>query len=152
MPKMSSENPLFRSTQSMPMNQPGKKKPIGIDWAKMVGSFVFAGRGLWLVLRRENNARVHLLAACMVVVAGAFFRVSAGEWLALLLLIALVWVAEAINSAIERLVDLVSPTPHPLAGQAKDMAAGAVLAAAIAAFIGGLVIFLPKISQLELLW
>ncbi len=134
------------------MNPPAKKISIGIDWAKMVASFVFAGRGLWLVLRHENNARVHLLATILVVVAGTFVGLSAGEWLALLLLLALVWVAELLNSAIERLVDLVSPAPHPLAGQAKDLAAGAVLAAAIAALIGGLIVFLPKTNKLGLLW
>jgi diacylglycerol kinase len=119
-----------------------------VNVPKMLGSFVFAWRGLCQVVRHENNARVHLLATVGVGVAGVALGLSVGEWLAVLGLAVLVWVAELVNSAVERLVDLVSPQPHPLAGQAKDIAAGAVLVAAIGAAIGGLIIFGPKVGGL----
>jgi diacylglycerol kinase len=119
-----------------------------VNVPKMLGSFVFAWRGLCQVVRHENNARVHLLATVGVGVAGVALGLSVGEWLAVLGLAVLVWVAELVNSAVERLVDLVSPQPHPLAGQAKDIAAGAVLVAAIGAAIGGLIIFGPKVAGL----
>lgn len=91
------------------------------------------------------HAKIHLFAAICVVLTGWRLDVSVGEWCALLLCIALVWVAEGINTAIEFAVDLASPAHHPLAGKAKDMAAGAVLlAACFAAVIGGIV-FIPKI-------
>jgi diacylglycerol kinase len=119
-----------------------------VNVPKMLGSFVFAWRGLCQVVRHENNARVHLLATVGVGVAGVALGLSVGEWLAVLGLAVLVWVAELVNSAVERLVDLVSPQPHPLARQAKDIAAGAVLVAAIGAAIGGLIIFGPKVGGL----
>ena len=67
------------------------------------------------------------------------------EWCAVLFAIALVWVAEALNTALERLTDLASPEFHPLAGKAKDMAAGAVLLAVAGAVLIGIVIFGPRL-------
>ena len=80
--------------------------------------------------------------------AGFFFEVSRWEWCLLILCVAVVLAAEAFNSALEYLVDLVSPGQHPLAGKAKDIAAGAVLIVAIGAALVGLLIFIPK----ALLW
>lgn len=118
-------------------------------WGKArLHSFADAFRGLGLVLRSQMNARIHALATVVVCGAGWWLRLSAGEWAAIVAVIALVWAAEAVNTAIEFLVDLVSPEEHPLAGKAKDAAAGAVLAAAIGAAIVGGIIFVPKISAL----
>ncbi len=118
---------------------------MGIDVARTLGSFVFAWRGIKLLVRHENNARVHLLASGCTVGVGAWLGLSPVEWGVLVLLMALVWVAEAVNSAVERLVDLVSPQRNRLAGDVKDLAAGAVLLAAIAAVVGGSVIIAPKL-------
>ncbi|MBE0623826.1 MAG: diacylglycerol kinase family protein [Burkholderiales bacterium] len=97
-------------------------------------------RGLGILLQSQQNARIHAAASILVVAAGAVFRISPAEWALIVTAILCVWVAEAINTAIEFLVDLASPELHPLAGKAKDVAAGAVLAAAVgAAVIGGLV-------------
>ena len=115
---------------------------------KRIDSFRFAFRGIADFVRSEANARFHLVAATAVVAAGFWFRVSPGEWLALILCIALVISLEAINTAIEHLTDLVSPNYHPLAGKAKDVAAGAVLIAAFGAVAVGLIVFLPKIGAL----
>ena len=103
-------------------------------------SFGHAFRGLKVLLQTQPNARIHAVATVLVVAAGALLRISSMEWVLIVLAIAGVWTAEALNTAIEFLVDLVSPDPHPLAGKAKDVAAGAVLIAAIgSAVIGGFV-------------
>jgi len=111
-------------------------------------SFGHAFRGLKVLLRTQQNARIHAVATVLVVAAGAMFRISPAEWALIVLAIVCVWVAEAINTAIEFLVDLVSPEPHPLAGKAKDAAAGAVLVAAIGAAIIGGFVFGPYIVSL----
>ena len=90
---------------------------------------------------------IRLLAAgtVLTICAGAYFSVSVAEWCALILALALVWAAEGLNTALERLTDLVSPGFHPLAGKAKDLAAGAVLLASVGAFLVGLFIFLSHL-------
>ena len=96
-------------------------------------SFGFALRGIWVVARAERNFQIHLLA-CVVVTGTAYWLgCTALEWAILLLTMGFVLVAEALNTAIEIVVDLVSPEYHVLAGHAKDAAAGAVLLAAITA-------------------
>jgi diacylglycerol kinase len=82
------------------------------------------------------------------VLAGLYFKIERTEWLVMTLVAALVLSAEAMNTAVEFVVDLVSPDYHPLAGKAKDVAAAAVLLAAFGAIIVGLIIFLPKILNL----
>lgn len=92
----------------------------------------------------ERNFRFHLVAMVVVIIAGFLTGISANEWTILLLAIAAVLSLEMTNSAIERVVDLVTDEFHPLAKRAKDLAAGAVLIAAIFSVIIGLIIFLPK--------
>ncbi len=109
-------------------------------------SFYFAFKGIAdLFSGRHPNAIVHLLAVVSVCIAGYFFKISTSEWLAVILCFIAVITLEAINSAIEYVVDLTSPDYHPLAEKAKDMAAGAVLLAAIGSVLIALIIFLPKI-------
>lgn len=115
---------------------------------RLVRSFGFAWRGLAVMLASQANARIHAAATVLVVGAGGWCRLSALEWCAVVLAIGAVWTAEASNTALEALVDLASPEQHPLAGRAKDVAAGAVLCAAIAAAIVGALIFLPKFAAL----
>jgi diacylglycerol kinase (ATP) len=111
-------------------------------------SFGHAFRGLKVLIQTQHNARIHAVATILVVAAGALFRISITQWALIALAIACVWAAEALNTAIEFVVDLVSPESHPLAGKAKDVAAGGVLLAAIgAAFVGGLV-FGPYVLRL----
>ncbi|WP_038703686.1 diacylglycerol kinase family protein [Planococcus sp. PAMC 21323] len=107
-------------------------------------SFLFAAQGIGTALKREQNIRFHLLAAIIVVIAGWLTVLSYTEWLVVILLIAGMIALEMVNSAIERVVDLATAELHPLAKQAKDMAAGAVLVFAVASAIIGLLIFLPK--------
>jgi diacylglycerol kinase (ATP) len=113
---------------------------------KRLQSFVYALRGWQSVIQSEPNARIHLLFSIAVIAMGLGFGVSPSEWRWLVLCIALVLAAEAINTAIESIVDLVSPQQHPLAGKAKDTAAGAVLLLALGAVFIGLSIFLPYVN------
>ena len=110
--------------------------------ARRLASFVYAGRGVLILFRTQFHAWVHLLATIVVVVAGMSFGVSRTQWALLFLSMGLVWTAEAINTAIEFLVDLVSPEQQELAGKAKDVAAGAVLLASIAAAGVAIAVFL----------
>ena len=112
---------------------------------KRLKSFQYAFNGIKILISEEPNARIHLLAACCVGIAGWIFRISKGEWIALIFCIAGVFALEAINSAIENLADFVSPEQHETVKKIKDLSAAAVLIAAVAAAIVGLIIFLPKI-------
>jgi diacylglycerol kinase (ATP) len=109
-------------------------------------SFADAAAGLRDVLRSQANAQIHAVATIVVVAAGFFCGLSRIEWALIVAVIALVWTAEAVNTAIEAAVDLASPERQPLAGKAKDAAAGAVLIAAIGAVIIGVCVFGPKIA------
>lgn len=111
-------------------------------------SFRHAANGVRILVATQPHARIHLAAAAAVALAAWLLDASALEWCALLLAIALVWASEAINTAIEFTVDLASPEHHPLAGKAKDAAAGAVLLAAILAALVGAIVFVPKLAAL----
>ncbi len=106
-------------------------------------AFRHAFSGWGFVLRTQPNAWIHTIASIVVIAAGLWLRIEKQEWLVLLLTIAMVWMAECFNTALEQTVDLASPDIHPLARRAKDVAATAVLVAAIFSLIIGLMIFLP---------
>lgn len=108
-----------------------------------LASFGYAFAGIAVLLREQHNARVHLLATAVVVGAGILFHVSMTEWALLVLAITGVWVAEALNTAIELVCDVASPEYHPLVKKAKDVAAGAVLLSATGAAAIGALVFLP---------
>lgn len=110
---------------------------------KLIKSFGYALNGIVSAMK-EQNMRIHIFSAFIVVIAGLVTGLSRLEWLALVIIIALVIGAEMMNTAIESVVDLASPEIHPLAKRAKDVAAGAVLVFALASVIIGLLIFLPK--------
>jgi len=111
-------------------------------------SFGPALRGFMVLVKTQHNARIHLLATIFVIAAGPLFRISPIEWALIWIAVMCVWVAEALNTAIENLVDLTSPDHHPLAGKAKDVAAGAVLIAAVGSLIIGIIVFGPRIWRL----
>ncbi len=110
--------------------------------------FRYAINGLITAFKSELNLKVHAIATILVLLAGWYFEITAIEWIIVVLAIGLVISSEMINTAIEYFVDLVSPEIHPTAGKIKDISAGAVLVAAVVAFIAGLIIFLPKIKVL----
>jgi len=110
--------------------------------------FVFAFRGIARAVREERNLRFHLVAAAIVIAVGLLVKISRADWLWIGAAIAAVIVAELINTAIERAVDLASPHPHPLANAAKDTAAGAVVVAALFAAFVGLIVLGPPLWRL----
>ena len=97
---------------------------------------------------KEQNLSFHLIASVIVIIAGFVLGITRTEWMIIALCIGVVIAAELFNTAIEKLVDLVSPERHPIAGQVKDIAAGAVLICAAAAAIVGLIIFIPYLTKL----
>ena len=109
-------------------------------------SFSYAGHGVWLMLRFQHNAWIHCVATVAVLAAGLALRLSRLEWCAAILCCALVWAAEALNTALELLADALKPERHPMVGQAKDAAAGAVLIAALGSAVVGLLVFSPHIT------
>lgn len=108
-------------------------------------SFSHAFRGIGVLLARQHNARVHLAATLLVVALAVWLRVSRGEWALLVAAMGLVWMAEALNSAVEELADAVHPGQHPGVGRAKDVAAAGVLLAAVAAAVIGGLILIPRL-------
>ena len=110
-------------------------------------SFGHAIRGLKVLLQTQHNAGIHAVATVLVVAAGALFEISPAEWALIALAVVCVWATEALNTSIEFLVDLVSPDLHPLAAKAKDVAAGAVLAAAIGSLVVGVLVFGPHVLK-----
>ena len=111
-------------------------------------SFACAFRGITALLKSEVHARIHLVATIVVLSLGWWLDISAGEWIAVILAIGLVWVAEALNTAIEYVADLAHPDEHPEVKKLKDLAAAAVLFASIAALVVGLFIFWPRLCSI----
>ena len=110
-------------------------------------AFVYAFNGIKYFFRHVQNAPLHALAAVVTVSAGFLVNISVNDWLWITSAIALVFISEMINTAIEKVVDLSTSEIHPLAKQAKDIAAGAVLLACVYAVIVGLFIFLPHFNN-----
>lgn len=108
--------------------------------------FIPAIRGIMETYRSERNFKIHLGCAVLTIALGIWIRLSASDWRWIVLCITLVFVLELLNTAIEAMVNLLSPAYHPLAKKAKDAAAGAVLIGAIFAGIVGALIFLPKLG------
>lgn len=112
---------------------------------RLIKSFGYALSGIAYTVKTQLNFRIHLTAVLIVGLAGWYFQLSAHEWLWIILAIGLVLVAELLNTAIELLVDLVSPGFNEKAGRVKDVAAGAVIVAAFIAVLIGTIIFIPKL-------
>ena len=108
-------------------------------------SFSFAFAGIREFLAREHNARIHLVATIAVCIAACVFRVGYLEAAVLAIVIGLVWITEILNTCVERMMDFFHPEDHPHIKYIKDLAAGAVLVAAITAVVAGLLIFIPKL-------
>ena len=111
----------------------------------LVESFRYAFAGIWHTFKTQRNARIHLSIAIAVIVVGIILDLKPGEWAIIGLTIGFVFIAEMLNTVIEAMIDLVTEEYHPLAKQAKDVAAGAVLVAAITAVVIGLLILGPPL-------
>ena len=112
-----------------------------------IAAFGHAFRGWWYVLNTQHNAWIHTTVAIIVFILGLWLKLPARDWAVLVLTIAMVFMAEFLNTAIEAVVDLASPVHHPLAKVGKDVGAGAVLVAALAAVLIGLLILGPPLWQ-----
>jgi len=108
-------------------------------------SFKYAFNGLKLFLLNDHNGRIHVVAAIIAIALSWWLGISRLEWVAILSVIAIVLAAEIINSSIEKLADVVSPSYHPQIKIVKDLAAAAVLIAAFLALAVGAIVFLPPI-------
>lgn len=111
----------------------------------LVTSFKHAFEGLWYVLSSERNARIHLTVALLVGALGAWLGLTPLEWALIVAAIALVFAGEMLNTVVELTLDLVMPDENSLAKHAKDVAAGAILVASIAAAVIGMIILGPRL-------
>ncbi len=109
--------------------------------SKRIESFKYALNGLKTLLVTQHNAWIHLVATAIVITIAFILGLTADHWISLIIVISVVWGAEALNTAMEFLSDAAVPEIHPLIEQAKDVAAGAVFISAIAALIVGILIF-----------
>lgn len=123
-------------------------KPPSFSWKARFKSFQYAAEGFWYLIRQEHNFRLHLVATAVALFIGFYFRISKTEWLFILFAIGGVLSTEAMNTAVEKLADTISPEYHPMIKIAKDVAAFAVLLMAIVSVVIGCLIFLPKILGL----
>jgi diacylglycerol kinase (ATP) len=104
-----------------------------------------AVKGIRVMVRSQHNAWIHAAATVAVAICGLVVRLSRSEWCWIVLAVVAVWTAEALNTAFEFLTDVASPTFHPTAGKAKDVAAGAVLIAASGSVVIGLLVLGPHL-------
>ncbi len=115
---------------------------------RRIESFGFALRGIAELIRTQPNARIHLLATVLVFAAGWTLGLSTTEWMVVVLATGGVWLAEAVNTALEAVTDLASPEYHELARRAKDVAAGGVLMMAVAAAVVGVLVFGARLMDI----
>ncbi len=110
----------------------------------LIRSFFYAFKGLLFSFRTQQNFRIHLFIAVLVCLAGGYFELTNSEWIAVLLCFGMVFGAELFNTAIEQLADKLHPEHDAKIGLVKDLAAAAVLIAALVAIVVGLLVFIPK--------
>ena len=112
---------------------------------KLIHSFGYAFQGLYSAFKSERNMKIHIVIMTLVILFGVLFKISLSEWFTCIILFGVVISGELFNTAIETVVDMVSPDINEKAKLAKDISAAGVLVLAIGAFIIGLLIFIPKI-------
>lgn len=122
-----------------------ERSPKQFSLLRLIKSLGYALAGLKILIREEQNYLVHLTAASLALAAGWWFKISGGEWIAVVLSIQLVLSLETINTVIENVADLISTERSEAIKRIKDLAAASVLISAIAALVIGLIIFVPKL-------
>ncbi|HEX8516191.1 MAG TPA: diacylglycerol kinase family protein [Bacteroidia bacterium] len=115
--------------------------------SERVKSFGYALDGLGEFFKSQHNAWIHLFAAVFVIFLAVYLRITSNEWCWIIIAVSMVFLAELFNTAIEYLSDIVSPNLHPQIKKVKDVAAAAVLIAALGAAVIGMTIFLPKLEN-----
>ncbi|MBE2199563.1 MAG: diacylglycerol kinase family protein [Anaerolinea sp.] len=129
------------------MSNPLKPDLVTLELYSRARSFRYAFEGWWYVINTQHNAWIHALVSAVVLALGSWLRLPLRDWAVIILAMTAVWMAEFMNTALEALVDMVSPDPHPLAKVAKDVAAAAVLVGALGSIIIGLLIMGPPLWQ-----
>ena len=112
---------------------------------KLINSFKYAIEGFISSFKTERNMKIHTIATILVIALGIYLKLTVMEWCSITFSISLVIGAELFNTAIETIVDMISPEKNPKAKLAKDISAASVLTLAIGAIVVGLLIFIPKI-------
>lgn len=113
-----------------------------------LGSFRYAFRGLWLLLRNEHNSRIHLFVAVIAIAMGFTFKIDLREWTILVIVTGIVFLAELFNTSLETICDIVDNKWNEKIRNAKDYSAAAVLVSAIISLAAGGIIFIPKLLDL----
>jgi diacylglycerol kinase len=121
-----------------------KTKPTYSIESRM-NSFSYAFQGIQSMIKMEVNAKIHLAFTVLALVLGYLLHISAIEFLFMIVVMAMVWMAELFNTAIEKSMDIISTDFHPKIKLVKDLSAGAVLVCSLAAIVTGCIIFIPKI-------
>lgn len=121
-----------------------KKKGFG----RFLNSFRYSFEGLEYAYKNEQSMTIHMFVSIAIIVMGLFFKITSIEWLIVFVIIGVVMGTELLNTAIEAVVDLVSPEKHPLAKIAKDTASAAVFVYSMIALVAGLIVFLPRIIDM----
>jgi len=116
---------------------------------KLLKSFYFAFRGVFRLLRAEQNMRVHLLASVVVLFLSAYLRIELWQWIVMIMLITMVFILEILNTVFERFTDMLKPRVHGYVAEIKDMMSAAVLISAISSIIVGLLILVPYLLRLS---
>ena len=131
----------------IPEQQSKRKKPSALKLfiISRSNSFKYASRGLSYVMRTQKNAWIHTVVMLAVIALSFWLQLTRMEWVAVLLVIGMVWTAEFINTSLESIVDMASPERHPLAQVGKDVAAAAVLFAALIAVVVGILVLGPHL-------
>lgn len=121
--------------------------PQAFTGSARLKSFAYAIQGIAFMLKTQHNAWLHLVATLVVIALGLYCRISLNDWRWLVTAIAMVWFTEAFNTAVEYVCDVVSPSYLLAVKRAKDVAAGGVLIAAVAAAIIGALTFWPYVAS-----
>ncbi len=129
---------------SIPPNQPKPNRGQAELYSR-ARSFRYAFEGWWHVIRTQHNAWIHAIITVAVFVLAFWLRLPPRDWSVLILTIMVVWMAEFVNTALEAVVDMTMPDPHPLAKVAKDVSAAAVLVGAVGAVLIGLLLLGPPL-------
>lgn len=124
-----------------------QKRKLKVKTKKLANSFKYAFQGLISSFKTERNMKIHILIMVLVIIAGIILKISAMDWIICTILFGIVISSELFNTAIETIVDMITPFRDPKAKLAKDISAGAVLVLAISSIIVGLIIFIPKIQN-----
>lgn len=114
-----------------------------LTWVGRMKSFGYAWQGIVFMLKTQHNAWLHGVASVLVLLAGSYFHLRNEDWRWMVVAMAMVWMAEAFNTAVEYVCDVVSPSYSEAVKHAKDIAAGAVLICAISAVVIGILVFVP---------